>query len=273
MIEFPEAINLSLQINQELKNKKVEKVLPPTSSHKFCFFNGDPLEYNQMLSNQNIIKAEGFGIFVEIIFDDAKLFFNDGVNIRLYDANGLLPDKYQLAILFTDKSMLVFSVAMYGCIYCYKGITNNKYYHISKDSLPIISDDFSLSYFHNLIDSVKPSMTVKAFLATEQRIPGLANGVLQDILFVAKINPKRKLETLSPDEVKKMFNSIKNTIKSMIEQGGRNTEKDMFGRPGGYKVLLSKNILTIGCPNCNNQIIKETFLGGSVYYCPICQPK
>lgn|GEM_PF-2077218 len=30
----------------------------------------------------------------------------------------------------------------------------------------------------------------KAFLATEQRIPGLGNGVLQDILWTARIHPK-----------------------------------------------------------------------------------
>ena len=34
--------------------------------------------------------------------------------------------------------------------------------------------------FFGLLDSAKPNLSAKAFLATKQRIPGLGNGVLQD---------------------------------------------------------------------------------------------
>jgi formamidopyrimidine-DNA glycosylase len=43
-------------------------------------------------------------------------------------------------------------------------------------------------------------LSAKAFLATEQRIPGLGNGVLQDILFTAGIHPKRKMAAISEEE-------------------------------------------------------------------------
>lgn len=37
---------------------------------------------------------------------------------------------------------------------------------------------------------------MKAFLAAEQRFPGIGNGVLQDILLESGIHPKRKISTL-----------------------------------------------------------------------------
>ena len=57
----------------------------------------------------------------------------------------------------------------------------------------------------------------------------------------------------------------------MTSMGGRDTENDLFGQLGGYKTILSKNTLKNPCPNCGNAIVKEAYLGGAVYYCPVCQ--
>ena len=116
-------------------------------------------------------------------------------------------------------------------------------------------------------------LSVKAFLATEQRIPGLGNGVLQDILFNAKLNPRRKIGELSDSEIVGLFLSVKNTLKEMTAMGGRDTEKDLFGSDGGYKTKASKFTVGAACPVCSREIVKESYMGGSVYYCPGCQPK
>ena len=58
----------------------------------------------------------------------------------------------------------------------------------------------------------------------------------------------------------------------MTDKGGRDTEKDLFGNFGKYKTILSKNTYKNPCPNCGGTITKEAYLGGSVYYCQICQP-
>jgi len=71
-------------------------------------------------------------------------------------------------------------------------------------------------------------------LAAEQRIPGLGNRTLQDILFNARIHPKKKVSTFTEDDKKHIYNSTKSTLKEMLSKGGRDTEKDLFGNPGGY---------------------------------------
>jgi formamidopyrimidine-DNA glycosylase len=58
----------------------------------------------------------------------------------------------------------------------------------------------------------------------------------------------------------------------MTESGGRDTEKDLFGAPGGYRTKLSKNTLAFPCVQCGGQLAKEAYMGGAVYYCPTCQP-
>jgi len=134
-----------------------------------------------------------------------------------------------------------------------------------------LDDRFDLDYFHRMINTTGKNLSVKALLATEQRIPGLGNGVLQDILYNAGINPRSKVATLSDQTIKGLFSSIKETLSEMISYGGRNTEKDIFGRNGGYRCKMSKNSYYELCPNCGSRIMKEAYMGGSVYYCPACQ--
>lgn len=62
--------------------------------------------------------------------------------------------------------------------------------------------------------------------------------------------------------------SMKGTLANMIELGGRNTEKDIWGHWGGYPVILSKNTYQHPCQNCGQGIVRETYLGGTIYYCP-----
>jgi len=166
--------------------------------------------------------------------------------------------------------MLVFKVVMYGGIILHNNNYDNEYYIKSKNYISPLSDEFEKHYNKVLLES-KDNLSVKAFLATEQRFPGIGNGVLQDILFEAGIHPKRKISTLSKDEKDNLLKSIIKVTNNMLKEGGRDTEKDIFGNKGGYKVKMSKNTVSEGCLKCGGQIIKEAYLGGSIYYCPVCQ--
>jgi len=96
-------------------------------------------------------------------------------------------------------------------------------------------------------------------------------GVLQDILYNARIHPKKKVKTLTDSDKDNLFNSIKATLAQMTIEGGRDTEKDLFGNFGGYKTKLSKKTVDTRCELCGSQIKKETYMGGSIYYCEECQ--
>lgn len=273
MIELPEAITLSRQLKEAIAGKTVEKVYPPSSPHKFCWFNGDVDKYGGFLEGRRAQTAEAFGIFAELVFEDGwRLAVNDGVNARFLAPGEARPAKYQLLLAFTDGSAIVFTVAMYGGIVCHDGSYDNEYYIKSRQGLSPLAEKFDQEYFQELLASVKPGMSLKAFLATEQRIPGLGNGVLQDILFQAGLQPSQKVGKISPAEGDRLYQAVREVLKEMTDRGGRDTEKDIYGNPGGYKTLMSKNTYRQGCPHCHGEITKKAYLGGSVYYCPVCQP-
>lgn len=271
MIELPEALTLAKQLGNEVVGKTVARVNPPTKRHKFCWFNGDPADYEIKIRDCTVRSAEGFGIFAEIAFSNGeRLSMNDGVNVRYLSA-GDTPKDYQLLIVFTDSTALVFTVAMYGSIFLHRGDNENEYYLKSQSAISPFSPEFE-AYYSVLLNEIKPTLSAKAFLATEQRFPGIGNGVLQDILFAAHLNPKQKIGTLTDTQKATLRNCVTSVLREMIDLGGRDTEKNLFGRPGGYSTKMSKNTLSAGCPVCGGLVRKEAYLGGSVYYCPMCQP-
>ena len=91
-------------------------------------------------------------------------------------------------------------------------------------------------------------------------------------LFAGGIHPKRKVQTLSAAERKRLFRAIRRVLADMAKRGGRDTEKDLFGELGRYQTKLSR--LTVGspCAKCDTPILKQNYLGGSVYVCETCQP-
>lgn len=273
MIELPEAVTLSKQINETIKGKTIYNVIPVQNANKLAWYVGDPLNYPKLLKNKTIKSSTNHAGIVEISLGDRLMLFSDGINLRFFTDEKNIPKKHQLLIKFTDETFLSASIQMYGGICCFlKGDYESEYYTAALEKPSPLTENFNEAYFNKLLESVNLSKySVKAFLATEQRIPGVGNGTLQDILFTAKLHPKIKMDMLSKAEIKKLFKAIKTVLNKMTNAGGRNTEKDLFGEPGKYKTLLSKNTVGKPCPICSSLIEKMSYMGGSVYVCPVCQ--
>jgi formamidopyrimidine-DNA glycosylase len=273
MNELPECLNIAGQLNKTSNNKKIITVISGYTPHKLVGYFGKPPEYQDLLAGKTIGKASAYGGMVEIKAGSANILFGEGVGIRFHNKNTPRPAKHQLLIEFDDGSALSGAVQMYGGLGVFlDGGCDNSYYKAAKEKVSPFSPAFDKGYFDDMVSAVNvQKLSVKALLATEQRIPGLGNGILQDILFNAKLHPKKKVSTLSVKDKESLFSSIKTTISAMATQGGRDIELDLFGRPGGYKTILSKNTVNKPCPVCGIIIKKETYLGGNIYYCEKCQ--
>lgn len=273
MLEIPESHTISRQLDETIKGKTILNVCANSFPHKFAFFFGDPAGYHSLLSEKRINGAHAVAGQIEIAAQDARILLADGVNVRFLAPGETVPSKHQLLIEFDDESALVCTVQMYGGLWAYpEGKNENPYYKVAKEKPSPLSEEFDKAYFEGLLRASRPNLSAKAFLATEQRIPGLGNGVLQDILFRAGIHPKNKISTISDAQREKLFRSVKDTLFEMTAKGGRDTEKDLFGCPGGYKTLLSAKTLQKPCPVCGGKLVRQAYLGGNVYFCPNCQP-
>lgn len=272
MLEIPESKNISKQLADILIGKTIAEVINATSPHSFTWYYQDPLKYSKLLVGREVEATKGHGSFVDIYCDGGiTITVGDGTNIKYYSPHEPHPKKHQLLIVFDDRSFIAFTVSMYGSIYAYKGLLDNPYHQGSLNKTSPLEDSFDELYLESIFKNATKNISIKALLATEQHIPGLGNGVLQDILFNAGIHPKRKISTISDFEKGELFHSLKTTLSDMTDKGGRDTEKDIYGKSGRYKSILSRNTYKDPCLNCGDAIVKEAYLGGSIYYCPTCQ--
>ncbi len=270
MIELTEALVLSRQINQSCLNKKIIKVEVNNNPHKWAWFNGNPNLYPSYLLNQSFKHAKSYGGMLEIECETCLLVFAEG--IQLSYCNSVDNDmKHQLLLEFIDHTFLFASVHMYGGIWCYIDVFDNPYYFKAKKKPSIFSSDFSFDYFTNLLRESNDNLSLKAFLATEQGIPGFGNGLCQDVLWKSKLHPKTKIKSLSKEDISRLYSMIIDLLTEIVTLGGRNTEKDLFGKSGSYKTVMSSIGILEVCPECGLSKLKETYLGASIYTCPKCQ--
>jgi len=285
MIELPEAQTLARQLNEAYVGKTVTHVEALHTPHGFAFFSGDPQGYPAILEGLKVAQAVAYGGRVELRFcgTELRLSFNDGVNMRYLAPGEKRPVKHQFLLEFDTGGSegdagcaMACTVQMYGFfpIYTDEAEAMKDFYNRVAVELPSpLSDAFDMACFNSLRASVEDKISVKAFLATQQRIPGLGNGVLQDILWRARIHPKRKLGSLSQGEWEGLFRCVKEILAEMTAKGGRNTEKDLYGQPGGYPCVLNAKTLALPCPVCGSAISRAAYMGGNVYFCATCQPE
>lgn len=272
MIEIPEAVTITDQM-QCIIGKKITNVIAGQTPHKFAWFSGDPGGYPVKLKSKSITAARPAGGIIEIVVEDMIIALSEGLTFKYSENKNDIPKKHQLLLTFEDESFLSVSIRMYGGLLCAKeNEIDNEYYLAAKERPSPLNSEFNDQYFAKLIeDDELLKLSTKALLATKQRIPGLGNGVLQDILFNAHIHPKKKVLKLTDQDKTNIYKSIKTTLADMTIKGGRDTEKDFYGNVGKYRTILSRNTVNQPCPACGSPIQKASYMGGSIYFCSTCQ--
>lgn len=271
MIEYPEARALARQLAAELGGSTICGVSAAHTPHKFAWYSGDSALYPERLCGLEVTGARAQGGYALLELGDIALSFNDGAAPRLYAPGDRLPARHQLRLDFADGRVLAATVRMYGGFLLIDPGFDNEYYRAACEGPDPLSEAFTYERFAALAQATPPSRSVKALLATEQRLPGVGNGVLQDICWHAALNPRRRLDSLDGAELRRLYDALRGVLRAMTEAGGRDTWDDLHGAPGGYRTLLNKS--TVICPRCGGPILREAFMGGNIYYCADCQPR
>ena len=274
MLELPESVTIAKQMEESIKGKIVSYVEVLHTPHRFAFFKGDPARYGDWLEGQRIENASSHGGMVELDTENFMIVFNDGAYPRFYEDQDKFPKNRQFAIYFDDGTAIFVSVQMYGGItVCPAGQCEDAYYLSASRKPSPLSDQFTYEYFRKLFPQGGRKLSLKGFLATKQRIPGLGNGVLQDILWDAGLDPRMDGNSMTEQEFWTLYCSVKKVLKEMCDGGGRDTEKDLYGNKGGYVTQLCKNSLYEPCMKCGHEIQKANYMGGTVYFCERCQKR
>jgi formamidopyrimidine-DNA glycosylase len=275
LFELPEYTNLALQMNATLVGKTVQKGTLGNSPHKFVWYNRTQNEFDELTCGKHIGKARVRGRWLSLDMEPGYLLLlgECGGKILYHEIGSSLPPKYHLLLSFNDGSALTVMTAMWGAMELYEsGLERERKYIKGMRPTPV-DPEFTFKYFISLVDEIRKGekRSIKGFLTQDQIIPGLGNAIAQDIMFNARLHPRRSIVDLTSAQCQALYSSIIDTTQEVIQNGGRNDESDLYGHPGGYVRVMDSHSAGKPCPRCGQLIEKIQFLGGACYFCPMCQ--
>ena len=275
MFELPEYTILARQMNETLTGKTVQRGTLGNSPHKFVWYNRKPGEFEKLTCGKRVGAARVRGRWLTLDLDPGyRLLLGECGGRILYHMPGtILPLKYHLLITFTDGSALSVMTTMWGAMELYETGRELERQYLKDMRVTPVDSEFTFKYFSTLIEELLQGekRSVKSLLTQDQLIPGLGNAIAQDIMFNARLHPRRSLMDLTAGQRRDLFASIRDTVRDVTEQGGRNDEFDLFGKPGGYVRIMDSNAAGRPCPECGHVVEKMQYLGGACYFCQKCQ--
>jgi formamidopyrimidine-DNA glycosylase len=130
----------------------------------------------------------------------------------------------------------------------------------------ILTPEFTLEKFETLIRRRRHQARV--FLMDQSAISAIGNAYADEILFAARIHPKTPCSSLSADQRRTLYESIRSVMAWGI------SEVEKAGQPIDVKVrghMKVRNRKDQPCPVCGSTIRRAGVLGYDAFYCPKCQ--
>ncbi|MGD8554917.1 MAG: zinc finger domain-containing protein [Anaerolineales bacterium] len=275
MIELPEALIIARQMTQELKGRRIASAIRGNSPHKFAFYSQPPEGYQALLTGKTVGESKGHGsaILTFIEGDYHVVLGGGGERILFHEDEKALPKKHQLLLHFEDGAYLTVTVSGWGNVMLLHKSELAGHPHVGEPRVSPVTQAFTFEYLQGLFEELEGEdpRSIKYFVISKPGIWGIGNGYLQDILFRAKLHPRTRAVDIPVSKRRDLHRAIKHTLKQAVDLGGRDSERDLYNRPGGYSRILDSRTVGRPCPECGTPIEKIRYLGGASYFCPSCQ--
>jgi len=153
---------------------------------------------------------------------------------------------------------------------------------LSNDGFPYrlgidpFDDEFSPDCLNRIVTASR--MPIKSILIDQRRLAGLGNIYAAEVLWHARIDPRRPGAALNEDEVARLHEAIVDVLTRAIEHMGTTTGdtvldyRDAGGRQGGFQAYLAVyGRQGEACPRCSEAVERIVQGGRSTYLCSRCQ--
>ncbi len=276
-IELPEASILAKQMDKELRGKRIKSchLQDCEKLQKIGFINKDTEAFDQLVNGKiESVASRGNVIHVKLCNKTNLLLSPEyGGRITYHASEKTVPSKLHLRVDFSDNTTLAVRLTGMGVIQALKDNELEQSYVYRRDFLsdvpsPMDDKEFTFERFSELLTNRK-EMIKSLLVGKEAAVVGVGNSAYQDIIYRARIHPKRKAAELSDEEKRALYNAVGLVVLDRIKLGGKNKFTDLYGRPGKYTPAMGSHITA--CPTCGTRVEKLSLGGGQTYFCPKCQ--
>lgn len=269
MPELPEIYHIAGQMNNLLPGRIIVNV---EIKQEKCL-NTDVKTFCGMITDIPIdsVYSHGKWLFVRFV-NNSHLLVSLGMGGDfIYHAPGeLYNGKYQFKFTFNDGSFMHLYFSWFGYVHTVNEEGLKSHNMTSTLGICPLSDAFTCDKFLTMLKGKRGG--IKSYLMNQHNIAGIGNVYIQDILFKSGLHPNRRIEKITTDEQKGLYNAITEHLRYAMELGGLIYERDFLGQNGRYTYDLIGHKPGKPCPVCLTPV-KEIRTGSTrSYICENCQP-
>lgn len=232
-------------------------------------------EFEKQIQNQRILDVKRRGKWLQFILDDYILLSHlrmEGKYFLKKPNMERLKHEHVIFCLDLDEELRYHDTRKFGRMYLVK---KNEIDHCKPlRELGLEPWDESLTTAYLLEKYKKKTLPIKTVLLDQSIIAGIGNIYADEILFLAKLNPYKKVNTLTKKDCMNLIAYTREVLEKAISLGG--TTIRSYTSSEGVHGRFQNELLIHGkefCPICH-QAVKKDFIGGrGTYYCEKCQRK
>ena len=276
-VELPESKILAEQMNQKLIGKQVKSFQTKDCERlqKIGMMEKDLTVFDKLVNTKiETVAARGNVI---------RIRFGNGNNLILgpeyggeifYTTGATHVPNFHLRLDFSDKTVLTVRLTSMGVIQVKKDNELDSSYVYRRDfdatKLSAIEEEFTFEDFSKRM-SDQNKMLKSVLVGKDAVLVGVSNSTFQDILFRARIHPKRRASELDDEEMRNLYDAIMFVFNERIRLHGKDKFRDLNMKQGSYTPAMGPNMKEQNCHECGTAIQKLSHGGGHVYLCPNCQ--
>lgn len=278
MPELPEVEVVRRDLEREVVGKKIKGV--EVGRMRSIRRHRQRKQFTGALEGRKITRVERRGKYLVLRLDDGfALVVHLGMSgqlLRAKTARDPVPKHTHVTITFTQGGQLRFvDPRTFGEMF----VVALDEIESSVDELAHLGIDpletaMSWDYFGELVAARHAKL--KTALMDQKCFAGIGNVYSDEILFNAGLRWDRMSDSLSPEEVRRLYRAVVETLQDAVKHRGSSLADeqyvDLFGKKGEYqehhKVYAREGE---ACKRCRHPIVREKVGGRSTFYCAACQ--
>ena len=234
--------------------------------------------FSRAVTGRTITAVERRGKYLIFYLDEKLLLV---IHLRMtgrliYVKPGIPHDKYtRIIFTFMDGNTLLYAdTRTLGTLYLVSLDELSRIGGLNTMGPEPLSPEFTREYLQSIVSDYRG--TIKGLLLNQKFIGGLGNIYVDESLHLSGIHPSRSGNTLSDEEIDRLYVMINKVILEGIQHGGT-TFRD-YRNSNGQSGSHQHHLYVYGrknqpCLLCGNLIAKIEVAGRGTHYCPTCQPQ
>ena len=274
MPELPEVETVCRALSKVIKNSRIKKIEFYRKDLRWHV--KDNLEVS--LKNNIFIDPYRRGKYILIPTNTDKIFLiHLGMSGQIRIKKKDIVQKHDHMRMIVENNNKHFVVTYndsrrFGYIDLFKKKELREHFLLSKIGVEPLGRELTTEYLQN--NFKKRVINIKNALIDQKIIAGIGNIYASEILYKAKINPLRKVNSLSQNDLNSIITFTKIILKKSIDVGGT-TIRDHI-QPDGSLGYFKQKLQVYGkvnekCKTCNSFIVKEVISNRSTFICKYCQ--